>query len=945
VTEGVLTASSGRAVWAWVAVQMDAAADLTEAQEYADVPELERRRKAVAAETTWLAGQWETEHSTHIELRYRTEPGIRRLTCAVLGRVVAGNPQDAELAALRLRARLSDMPRHVRATEVTDTAEVAQLLHPFTPEPSGLAEIRKRIRAAPPNRPDAGVRYYTAVQPFTAAAPPWEPLWQAMVAQPHPVMLSVGLEPYRVGADVSSWLSEVATQYGRLAIPGETPEGIYSGRSKLAPDAFATDASRVYTDAARRYSGRTFRVRIMLASPAPISDALAELAAATISPPERAGDDAVLTTTFHGPAHVVVRPTAAEIEAARGNLATLDFTHWDTEYVAELPEHPSSGIRLLAELVDPREASAAMRLPLAIHGYMPGFPVLRPDPPLEIFYRPMGPHVTLGRQLVAGRQSAPLGIALPDLTRHALFAGTTGSGKTNSTLALCEQLWRDHHVPFLVIEPVNSALDDYRWLATRPGFEDLLVLTVGNEDVAPLRLNPFEVPPGVRISSHIAGLLACFDAAFGLWDPLPIIYNRALRATYARRGFVSTDLARPEHRGTWPTLTDFVKEIRAQTERLDYSGEVRSNIIAASQLRAESLAEGACASTLDCQISYPMAALLGRPVVLELAEVGDNAKEQSLMMALILQTMTEYYKANRPESGSLMHVTVIEEAHRLLGRPVAQNADAREGDAQARAAQAFADTLAQNRKYGEALVIVEQVPGKLVEDAYKNTNLKIMHRLPAEEDREVLGSAMTFSAEQQRYAAGLPPFTAFAHYDGLDRPALVRVPNVREDAAKEAGQPRAPLADDTALSQRFLTAAGTSPEIDVALAPFPECEGCRHRCAFRARAAAAVQPEHAAELKRRMKAFPKTASAQRTWWYDLISWVSSIANRLPLPPVTEGHGVNESARSDFESCILVHIARNSFRAGGVLPWVKRFRTVRSKPIETSKYVATGEARP
>ena len=41
-------------------------------------------------------------------------------------------------------------------------------------------------------------------------------------------------------------------------------------------------------------------------------------------------------------------------------------------------------------------------------------------------------------------------------------------------------------------------------------------------------------------------------------------------------------------------------------------------------------------------------------------------------------------------------------------------------------------------------MIVEQVPGKLVEDAYKNTNLKIMHRLPAEEDRKVLGSAMTF---------------------------------------------------------------------------------------------------------------------------------------------------------------------------------------------------------
>ncbi len=930
--DGVLIASDGGAAWAWVAVRIDAAADLTEAQEFAALPELERRTKAVAAETAWLAGQWDTDHTPRIELRYRTEPSVRRLSCAVLGRVFAASPEDAEAAALSLRTRLADLPRHVHAAEVSDAAEVAHWLNPFTPDPNGIAEIRKRIRVASPNRPDSGVRYYTAVQPYTAAAPPWEPLWQAMAGQPFPVMLSVGLEPYRVGADVSDWLSEVATQYGRLAIPGEMPEGIYGGRGKLAPDAFATDASRLYMDAARRYAGRAFRMRITLASPAPLSDALAELAAATISPPERAKDDAVLATTFHGPAHVVVRPTDAELEIAKRNLSTLDLRQWDTQYTAELPERPSSGVRLLAELVDPREASAALRLPLAIHGYMPGFPVLRPSLPLEIFYRPTGPHLTLGRQLVAGRQAAPLGIALTDITRHALFAGTTGSGKTNSTLAFCEQLWRDHRVPFLVIEPVNTTLDDYRWLATRPGFEDLLVLTVGNEDVAPLRLNPFEVPVGVRIGSHIAGLLACFDAAFGLWDPLPTIYNRALRATYARLGLVYTDRARPEHRGTWPMLADFVSEMRTQTDQLDYSGEVRSNIVAASQLRAESLAEGACASTLDCRSSYPMASLLGRPVVLELAEVGDNEKEQSLMTALVLQTMTEYYKASRAESGALAHVTVIEEAHRLLGKPSGAQGDAKEGNAQARAAQAFADTLAQNRKYGEALVIVEQVPGKLVEDAYKNTNLKIMHRLPAEEDRRVLGSAMTFSTDQERYAASLPPFTAFAHYDGLDRPALIQVPDVRAEAAKADGRPRARLATDAELTQRFQALAATMPEIDEAIAPFTECAGCQHRCTFRARAATAMRLEDVAEFKTRVKTYPKTAAAQREWWKQTTSWVRTIADRVPLHAANGNAGVVDeaeaAAQADFEACVLVHVGRRAYRRG-VLAWATRFRTERA----------------
>src|SRR5579859_3354232 len=132
MADGVLIASDGHAVWAWVAVRIDAAADLTEAQEYAALPETERRTKAVTAETAWLAGQWDTGHAQRIELRYRTEPSVRRLACAVLGRVLASSQQEAEAVALRLRARLADLPRHVRAAEVTDTAEVAHWLSPFT---------------------------------------------------------------------------------------------------------------------------------------------------------------------------------------------------------------------------------------------------------------------------------------------------------------------------------------------------------------------------------------------------------------------------------------------------------------------------------------------------------------------------------------------------------------------------------------------------------------------------------------------------------------------------------------------------------------------------------------------------------------------------------------------------------------------------------------------
>ena len=69
--------------------------------------------------------------------------------------------------------------------------------------------------------------------------------------------------------------------------------------------------------------------------------------------------------------------------------------------------------------------------------------------------------------------SGELRISVDSLSKHALIAGATGSGKTTAVLELLKQLWLDHRVPFLVIEPVNSDADDYRRLAGEPGFEEL----------------------------------------------------------------------------------------------------------------------------------------------------------------------------------------------------------------------------------------------------------------------------------------------------------------------------------------------------------------------------------------------------------------------------------------------------------------------------------------
>jgi len=81
--------------------------------------------------------------------------------------------------------------------------------------------------------------------------------------------------------------------------------------------------------------------------------------------------------------------------------------------------------------------------------------------------------------------------------------------------------------------------------------------------------------------------------------------------------------------------------------------------------------------------------------------------------------------------------------------------------------------LSEIRAYGEGVLIAEQIPTKLAPDAVKNTNLKIVHRLLAGDDREVLAATMNMSEAQSRYLTTLKPGQAVVHAEGADHPYLL----------------------------------------------------------------------------------------------------------------------------------------------------------------------------
>jgi hypothetical protein len=374
VPDGVLVASDEGGSWAWVGVRLAPAATLAQHRGYLDVPEPVRRAEATAQEQAWLAAQWTTQERTRFEVRYVNDPLSRRLSATLLGQVHGPDQGSAAAAALRLRDRLAAAPRHVRADPIGEAAEVYDRLHPIQPDRGALYEVRKRLTWSPCTRTETHRTVCVAVSPFGGANPSWEPVWAALAALAHPTVVSVFLEPYQVGQGLRARLGLLAQEYAWLAREG--PGSPLYGR-RQPPDPFAVAAAPIWADAVRRYTDRGYRIRISLAAAGPLPAALAEHLAALA---EHLA--AVVSAPVIGGGATVRRLPPGEFDAAYRQLTALG-RDWLEEAHGQgtPPDCLSRAERILCDLADLSEATAAFRFPYQIPGHVPLFEVLDPPRP------------------------------------------------------------------------------------------------------------------------------------------------------------------------------------------------------------------------------------------------------------------------------------------------------------------------------------------------------------------------------------------------------------------------------------------------------------------------------------------------------------------------------------------------------------------------------------
>ena len=430
-----------------------------------------------------------------------------------------------------------------------------------------------------------------------------------------------------------------------------------------------------------------------------------------------------------------------------------------------------------------------------------------------------------------GRDLQPVTVTAEALNRHVFITGMTGYGKTTTAKNLLAEAYQNLGIPFLVIEPAKA---EYRELASHPALRGRLgVYSIGPDGRLPLRLNPFVPVRSVPLSRHIDLLKAVFNASFPMFAGMSYVLEEAMLEVYAERGWnlytSANDVLGPhpsaeDLNALVPSIGDLYNKIEKVLEGKQYGREVHQNLGAALRSRLQSLVVGTKGMALDTRRSVPDIELFTQPCVIELRNLGDD-EEKSFVMALLLCKLYEYAESRQAGRHQLQHLTLIEEAHRLLTatRPASSGETA---DAQAKAVGMFTDMLAEMRAYGEGFLVADQIPTKLAPEIIKNSNLKIVHRLVSIDDRAVVAGAINLTEAQARHLANLAPGDAVLHDEQIGSAVLVRMPpGTPAGSAPAAGpQDRSYLHRNGGCrhcpdpcSFLHLTPAGTA---DTELAPF-----------------------------------------------------------------------------------------------------------------------------
>lgn len=371
---------------------------------------------------------------------------------------------------------------------------------------------------------------------------------------------------------------------------------------------------------------------------------------------------------------------------------------------------------------------------------------------------------------------------LDSFTSHCFITGSTGSGKSNTTYGLLEK-FLCNGVPFLVVEPAKGeykeafgAVEGINIFSTNPLIGQML------------KLNPFKFDKNIHILEHLDRLIEIFNACWEMYAAMPAILKDAVEQIYIEKGWdLLNSVYMRDGEPVYPTFNDLMHTLPNVINNSGYSSDTKGDYIGALVTRVTSLTNGISGQIFCDSYDIPDAVMFDQNTIVDLSRVG-SSETKSLIMGILVLKLSEYRMAHAEQANSgLRHITVLEEAHNLLKRTTPGAAGS---NVVGKSVEMICNSIAEMRTYGEGFVIVDQSPTAVDIAAIKNTNTKILMRLPEKGDCEAVGNAAGLNEDQVREMSKLGTGIAVVMQNNWLEAVLTHI-----DAFSNEYEKKIPLAD------------------------------------------------------------------------------------------------------------------------------------------------------
>ena len=391
-------------------------------------------------------------------------------------------------------------------------------------------------------------------------------------------------------------------------------------------------------------------------------------------------------------------------------------------------------------------------------------------------------------------ESGEVRLDADNLTAHTFITGSTGSGKSTTIYKLLDELTamnkesNEEAVKFMVIEPAKG---EYKNALAKNKKFDIRVYGTNPNITRLLRINPFSFPSDkIHIYEHLDRLTEIFNVCWPMYAAMPAVLKASMENAYRAAGW-NLVKSENEHGNIFPNFVDVALEVEKYINKSEYSDENKSDYKGSLLTRLESLTNG-INSMIFSSDDIDDRELFDENVIVDLSRVGSSETKALIMGILILKLQEHRSACSEGSNSRLKHVTVLEEAHNLLKRTSTEQSS-ETANLLGKSVEMLANSIAEMRSYGEGFIIADQSPGLLDMSVIRNTNTKIIMRLPDYTDRELVGKAAALNEEQIIELSRLPRGVAAVYQNDWINPVLCKVekPALVEGIFEEQEEPSA----------------------------------------------------------------------------------------------------------------------------------------------------------